>query len=69
MAGYRAEREDFGRKAFPPPAPHKLENLRGPGYSNIVVRGFLLQGACDRETRTRGRMQLNGCPSRSFFEG
>ena len=42
---YRAAREEYARKAFPPPVPHKLENLRGPGWSNVVIRGFLLHGA------------------------
>lgn len=42
---YRQQREEYARKAFPPTSiPHKLENLRGPGYSNILIRGFLLQG-------------------------
>ena len=41
--GHRASREAYARKAFPPPMPHKLENLRGPGFSNIVIRGFLLE--------------------------
>lgn len=41
---YRAEREDYARLAFPPPPPHKLESLRGPGLSNVVIKGFVLQG-------------------------
>ena len=35
---------EYGSKAFPPPIPHRLESLRGPGDSNVVVRGFLLHG-------------------------
>ena len=30
--------------AFPPRLPHKLENLRGPGSSNILMSGCLIQG-------------------------
>jgi hypothetical protein len=42
---YREKREEVARKGgFPPPLPHKLESLRGPGTSNIVLRGFLLAG-------------------------
>lgn len=29
---------------FPPAQPHKLENLRGPGYSNIILRDALFHG-------------------------
>ena len=29
---------------FPPSIPHKLEKLRGPGSSNVLIRGCLLQG-------------------------
>lgn len=43
---FQQRREDFARKAFPPAPPHKLETLNGPAYSNIVLRGFLLQGTC-----------------------
>ncbi len=30
---------------FPRPLAHKLESLRGPGFSNIVIRDALLHGA------------------------
>ena len=30
--------------AFPPALPRKHDTLRGPGYSNIVIPGFLLHG-------------------------
>ncbi len=29
---------------FPPSPPHKLENLRGPGYSNVILRDALFHG-------------------------
>ena len=37
-------RREYAAKAFPPPVPHRLESLRGPGDSNVVLRGFLLHG-------------------------
>jgi len=41
---YCVERADFARKVFPPALPHKLENLRGPGDSNVVLKNFALAG-------------------------
>jgi len=41
---YNFERAEFARKAFPPPPPHKLESMRGPGFSNVVLKGFVLAG-------------------------
>lgn len=39
-----AEREELSR-SFPPPLPHKLESMRGPGASNIVIKSFAVAGA------------------------
>lgn len=39
-----SERERMGRVRFPPPFPHRMESLQGPGSSNVVIRDFLLQG-------------------------
>jgi hypothetical protein len=45
MSRFWAEREELGRKGFPPAPPHKLESLRGPGTSNVVLKGFAIAGA------------------------
>ena len=39
-----ASRENLARSHLPPHLPHKLEPLAGPGFSNIVLHEFLLQG-------------------------
>jgi Ca2+-binding EF-hand superfamily protein len=42
-ASWWAERERLGAE-FPPPPPHRMESLRGPSFSNWVIRGHLLIG-------------------------
>ena len=37
-------REEFAARCFPPAPPHKLQLLRGPGASNVVVKDFCLAG-------------------------
>lgn len=41
---FKAQREDLARAQFPPSTPHKLESLRGPGFSSVVIRDFCLAG-------------------------
>lgn len=42
---YMERRGEVARKGgWPPALPHKLESLRGPGFSNIILRGFVLAG-------------------------
>ena len=36
--------QEFARRSFPPSLPHKLQLLRGPGSSNVILRDFCLQG-------------------------
>lgn len=43
---YRTLRAALGARAFPPTLPHKLQSLRGPGYSNILLADFALHGSC-----------------------
>ena len=43
-SSYKAQREEFARAAFPSPIPHKLESLRGPGFSSVALRNFCLAG-------------------------
>lgn len=42
---YREERRVYGSKAWPPGPPHRLQNLRGPGFSNVILQSFCLAGA------------------------
>ncbi len=43
---YASARADLvANGLFPGPVPHRLENLRGPGVSNVLIRGFALLGA------------------------
>ena len=44
MTDFWASRENLSRSHFPPLLPHKMESLSGPGFSNVVLRDFLLQG-------------------------
>jgi hypothetical protein len=40
---FKQQREELAR-SFPPPPPHKLDALRGPGFSSICIPGFCLAG-------------------------
>ena len=35
---------DGERLAFPPPLPHKFESMRGPAFTNWIIKGHLLTG-------------------------
>lgn len=37
------ERQRLGEE-FPPPPPHRMESMRGPAFSNWIIRGHVLQG-------------------------
>lgn len=37
--------QEFAARCFPPASPHKLQLLRGPGASNVVLKDFCLAGA------------------------
>jgi len=43
---------------WPPPVPHRLESLRGPGDSSWLLRGFLLLGAHPGATAREAREAL-----------
>ncbi len=41
-----------GSSLFPPPLPHRLESMRGPGYTNWVIKRHLLCGPHPGATST-----------------